>query len=155
MHYSCTLLNVNNFLSLIFKLVPFFLNIISRQGGLFFIGLKFILLKWFYKERGINQQKLMVNWKGGDFSKFFYSNILLNLNKGENLSRLPIAFIFLNFDNYLVVFNEISKFNLPVIGLFQNILNPRLIYSFGDLSQSFFINCFFFKLFSRLFRNVF
>lgn len=72
------------------------------------------------------------------------------------MTNLPVTFIFLNFDKYLTAFKEINKFNLPIIGLFEKSFNPGLIYSLGlgDLHQSFFINCFFFKLFSRLLKNL-
>jgi hypothetical protein len=76
-------------------------------------------------------------------------------SKAHNtLTNLPFTFIFLNFDKYLIAFKEINKLNLPIIGLFEKNLNPSFIYSFGELCQSFFINCFFFKLFSRFLKHL-
>jgi hypothetical protein len=44
-HNSCFLLNLDKLLQFLFKLIPFFFNLISKQGCLFFIGINFILLK--------------------------------------------------------------------------------------------------------------
>jgi hypothetical protein len=45
LHYSHLLFNLDKFLCFMFKLIPFFFNIVKNQGGVFFIGIKFILLK--------------------------------------------------------------------------------------------------------------
>lgn len=150
-HNYCLLFNLDNFLYFIFRLIPFFLNLIKKQGCIFFIGVKFILLKWFKKQVTSNckQQELIFSWKNSLFSNFFYTRIWFKSKNKPSLINLPISFIFLNFDKYLIAFNEINKLNLPVIGLFQKSLNPTVVYSFGGFSHSFFVNCFFFKFFSR------
>jgi hypothetical protein len=148
-HCGCLLFNLDKFLYFMYRLTPFFLNVVRKQGIVFFIGVKFTLLKWFkYKEQNI-QQELIINWKGGILSNFFNTRLWADSKSLPNLNALPISFIFFNLDNYLTAFKEINKFKLPVIGLFEKSFNPSLIYSFGGLHQSFFVNCFFFKLFSR------
>lgn len=153
-HSNCLLFNLNTFLYFMYKLTPFFLNLIRKQGVVFFIGIKFSLLKWFkYKEQN-NQQELIINWKSGLLSNFFNTQLWSNSRAMQGLVKLPMSFIFLNFDKYLSAFNEINKFKLPIIGMFEKNVNPSLIYSFGGLHQSFFVNCFFFKLFSRFLKHL-
>ena len=153
-HSNCLLFNLDKFLFFMFRLTPFFFNLIKKQGGIFFIGTKFILLKWFKEQKQKGQQEFIVAWKGGMLSNFFCSRIISKTKGKQYLSLLPIAFIFINFDKYLAAFKEINKFNLPIIGLFEKSLNPSLIYSLGGIYQSFFINCFFFKLFSRFLKHL-
>lgn len=155
-HNNCLLFNLDNFLYFMFRLTPFFFNLIKKKGGIFFVGIKFVLLKWFQKNEKYNQQEFVVTWKGGTLSNFFWTRNWVKSKDRHVLTTLPVTFIFLNFDRYLTAFKEINKFNLPIIGLFENNLNPTLIYSLGlgDLRQSFFINCFFFKLFSRFLKNL-
>jgi hypothetical protein len=149
-HSYCLLFNLDNFLYFIFRLIPFFLNLIKKSGCIFFIGVKFILLKWFKKQNSNScKQELIFSWKKSVFSNFFYTRVWFRSKNKQSLSNLPISFIFLNFDKYLIAFNEINKLHLPLIGLFQKSLNPAVAYSFGGFSHSFFVNCFFFKFFSR------
>ncbi len=149
-HHHCLLFNLDKFLYFIFRLIPFFFNLLKKQGCIIFIGIKFVLLKWFQAQQGnFKQQELVSTWKNSLFSYFFYSRVWFKSKQKHHLTHIPIAFIFLNFDRYLVAFNGINKFNLPIIGLFQKSLNPSMIYSFGGISNSFFINCFFFKFFSK------
>jgi len=60
-HADCLLFNIDTFLYFMHRLTPFFLNIVRKQGVVFFIGINFILLNWFkYKEQN-NQQELIMN----------------------------------------------------------------------------------------------
>jgi len=45
LHQGCFLFNLDQLLYFILSLIPFFSNIIIKQGGIFFIGVNFILLK--------------------------------------------------------------------------------------------------------------
>ena len=143
-HNNCLLVNIDKILYFIFRLTPFFFNLIKKQGGIFFVGINFILLKWFKNQDKKNQQEVVVIWKNGVFTNFFDTIKWAKSRERDYLTSLPICFIFLNFDKYLTAFKEVKKFNLPLIGLFEKQLNPSLIYSLGGWSQSFFINCFFF-----------
>jgi hypothetical protein len=80
----------------------------------------------------------------GIFSDFFNINKVTNCTKISRINKLPMAFIFFNFDKYLMVFKEIGKYYLPIIGLFEKVINPSLVYCFGNLYLSLFISCFFF-----------
>jgi len=153
-HADCLLFNIDKLLYFMHRLTPFFLNIVRKQGVVFFVGVNFILLNWFkYKEQN-NQQELIINWKSGLFSNFFHTRLWSNSKDMRSLNSLPVSFIFFNFDRYLSAFKEINKFNLPIIGIFEKSLNPSLIYSLGGLHHSFFVNCFFFKLFSRFLKHL-
>ena len=154
LHNKCFLFNFDKFLCFIFRLVPFFFNIIKKQGGIFFAVNNFILLKWFHYNALSKQQEFILIWKGGVFSNFFCTKFWSTRRDSGTLTKLPIGFFFFNFDKYLSVFKEVDKFNLPIIGLFGKILNPNLVYSFGEFYQSFFITCFFFKFFSRFFKKI-
>jgi hypothetical protein len=44
-HSDCLLFNLDKFLFFMFMLVPLFFNLLKKQGGIFFVGIKFILLK--------------------------------------------------------------------------------------------------------------
>lgn len=153
-HNNCLLFNLDKFLYFMFRLTPFFLNLLKQQGGVFFIGIKFLLLKWFHNQKHSGQQEIITAWKGGILSNFFCARIWAKSKEHQFFTNLPVTFIFLNFDKYLTAFKEINKFNLPIIGLFEKNLNPSLIYSLGELHPAFFINCFFFKLFSRFLNQI-
>jgi len=43
-HADCLLFNTDKFLYFMHRLTPFFLNIVRKQGAVFFIGVNFILL---------------------------------------------------------------------------------------------------------------
>lgn len=153
-HEDCLLFNLDQFLYLMFRLIPFFFNLVKKKGGLFFIGVNFILLKWFQDQAKKVTQEVVVIWKGGRLSNIFNNLILEKLKDKSFLTMLPVSFIFLKFDKYLVAFKEIYKFHFPMIGLFEKKLHPTLAYSFGGFNQSFFIHCFFFKLFLRFLEQV-
>jgi hypothetical protein len=44
-HNNCLLFNLDNFLYFMSRLTPFFFNLIKKKGGIFFVGIKFVLLK--------------------------------------------------------------------------------------------------------------
>ena len=75
MHNDCLLFNLDRILYFMFRLTPFFFNLIKKQGGIFFIGIKFILLKWFQDQSEKDRQEVIVTWKGGILSNFFYTRI--------------------------------------------------------------------------------
>ena len=139
----------------IYRLIPFFFHLVKKQGLIFFIGVNSILLKSFKSHEEYAQQASIIFWKGGLLSRFFCQKLWLE-SKGitSKLVTPPICFIFLNLDNYLNVFKELSNYKLPIIGLFDSSANPSLIYSFGEMPNTFFINCFFFKLFSRVLKHL-
>jgi len=58
-HNSCMLFKVDDILYFIFRLIPFFLNLIKKQGGLLFIGVDCMLLKWFKKQVEPGHQELV------------------------------------------------------------------------------------------------
>lgn len=154
LHYSHLLFNLDKFLCFMFKLIPFFFNIVKNQGGVFFIGIKFILLKWFQKTCKSSQQGVISIWKGGIISNFFRVRVWAEVKSRLALKNLPVVFIFLNFDTYLTAFKEVATVNLPIIGIFEKYINPSFVYSLGELKQTFFINCFFFKLFSQFIKHL-
>jgi hypothetical protein len=43
-HADCLLFNIDKFLYFMHRLIPFFLNIVRKQGVVFFVGVHFILL---------------------------------------------------------------------------------------------------------------
>ena len=55
-HKGCFLLDLDKLLHFLFKLIPFFFNLILRQGCIFFVGINFILLKWFSYNQVLHKQ---------------------------------------------------------------------------------------------------
>jgi ribosomal protein S2 len=155
-HNNSLFFDIHKVMYFLLRLTPFFLNLVKKKGCLSFIGVNFILLKWFQQQSSKTSQNLVLNWKAGILTNFFKITKLSRVDQKSSmpLSQIPISFFFLNFEKYNIAFKEINKFNIPVLGLFKKKLNPTAIYSIAGLQQSLFINCFFFKLCSRLIKRL-
>ena len=153
-HDNCLFFDLDKVLYFILRLIPFFFNLIKQQGCLVFIGINFVLLKWFQKQKFNRQEEFILDWKAGIITNFFKRKLDSSKLVESDLIKLPLSFFFFKLDNFYGAFKEISKLQLPILGFFENTLNPVLIYSIGGWKMSFFINCFFFKLLSKILNKI-
>jgi len=58
-HNQSLLFNINKILYFLFKLTPFFFNLVKQRGCIFFIGINLILFKWFKNNSDLYLQEII------------------------------------------------------------------------------------------------
>jgi hypothetical protein len=120
-----------------------FENVIKEKGLFLFIGIHFCYFKESKSIFFYIREKCLISYFNGFFSNFLYHYVFMR--------SLPDLILFFNSNKNNIFLKEIKQLGIPCIGT-TNILKfvPLIEYPLCFNFQSYFINFFFLKIYSKL-----